>query len=108
MERLGPLPPVILAHAVSDDGCHLALLTTRLLEKTFYVLVDGKAGRQFEAISDSSLVFSPDGTHFAYTIKIGGKQLVVVDTLRGPEYDGIDCPAVFSRDGKRLATASDD
>lgn len=45
---------------------------------------------------------SPDGSRIAWNAKRGGKWLMVVNGLEGPEFDEIGLP-VFSPDGKSLA-----
>jgi len=72
------------------------------------IVVDGKATK---AVSPTDLLFSPDGSHFAY-VEGRDKRVVVVDGVqRVPalfSHDPADVPAafVFSQDGKHLAFAS--
>ena len=53
------------------------------------VVVDGKAGAQYDAIGQGSVLFSADGNHSAYVAHKGEKQLIVVDGQEGALYDGI-------------------
>jgi hypothetical protein len=72
------------------------------------IVVDGKATK---SVSPTDLLFSPDGSHFAY-VEGRDKRVVVLDgAQRVPAlflHDPADVPAafVFSQDGKHLAFAS--
>jgi hypothetical protein len=72
------------------------------------IVVDGKA---IKSVSPTDLLFSPDGSHFAY-VEGRDKRVVVLDGVqRVPSFfshDPADVPAafVFSQDGKHLAFAS--
>ena len=70
------------------------------------VVVDGVAGREYDAVGPGSLVFSPDSKRVAYTAYVKGKgQCIVIDQAEGTWHQGIphDGRAVFSPDSKRMA-----
>jgi hypothetical protein len=100
--RLGLLTEPILGKAMSQDGRHLAFVTSR--SDKMLVAVDARPGPEYDIIDRDSLVFSPDSRRLAYAAKRGQKEFVVVDTRPGPEYDIIGRDSlVFSPDSKRLA-----
>jgi hypothetical protein len=86
---------------------HLAY-EAMLGNKSFAVL-DGKPQPQYDTIG--TIMFSPDGGHFAYTAKsggqpkkTGGKWQVVIDGHVEPAFDSIDPTQIyFSADGKHWA-----
>ncbi|MGE5606449.1 MAG: hypothetical protein ACM3YE_12265, partial [Bacteroidota bacterium] len=53
------------------------------------VVVDGLAGRYYDAIGDNSLTFSPDGRNLVYSAKFGAKWLVTLDHNESRLFDGI-------------------
>jgi hypothetical protein len=86
---------------VSPDSTHLAYVATT--GNKWFVVVDGKAGKQYDDIGGYSLAFSPDSTHFGYAASRGNKWFVVLDGKEGKEYDFIAGGLVFSPDGRHLA-----
>jgi len=50
--------------------------------------VDGREGKKYDGIGESSPIFSPDGKRVAYWGKHGNKQLIVVDGVESQTYDG--------------------
>ncbi len=69
------------------------------------VIVDDKAGPEFDSIEEGSLVFSGDGKHLAYAIRRVKKPgfyeyHVVVDGQVSPGYKDIPGPPLFRLDGK--------
>jgi Tol biopolymer transport system component len=98
---------------VSRDVRHFACGTTKGQKR--YVVVDGEAGPEYDALGAPSLVFSPDSKRVAYAARKGAKWLVVVDGEAGPEYDGLaklsllvrlGGVGMFSPDGKHVAYAA--
>jgi len=63
--------------------------------------VDGHESAQYDGLS--ALIFSPDGKRVAYVAIKGQKQMVVVDSQEGTEYDGILGAIAFSPNGQRVA-----
>lgn len=47
-------------------------------------------------------MFSPDGSKVVYRAKQGGKEFIVVNDQRGPEFNNVGSP-VFSPDGEKMA-----
>jgi Tol biopolymer transport system component len=93
---------------VSPDGRHVAYVAAKGNKQ--FVIVDGQAGREYDAIDPGSLVFSPDGKRLAYVAArknraaTGGQtQFVVEGGKEGKGYDGIGLSSVrFSPDSKRV------
>jgi hypothetical protein len=54
----------------------------------WFVVVDGKEGKEYDGIVKGTPVFSPDSKHLAYMARRGGKWFVVIDGEEGKEYDG--------------------
>lgn len=57
-----------------------------------FVVVDGKPGPKYEQIDSPSLMFSPDGKHFTYTVVEDSGAFTVLDGKPGPKYDEIGGP----------------
>ena len=99
--RLWPLDvdALTLSLEVSGDGRHLAYVAAK--GRKSWVVVDGQAGAEYEAIE--SLKVSPDSKRVAYVVEKKGPdgrhrgELVVVDEQTGREYDRVDGP-IFSPD----------
>ncbi len=55
------------------------------------MVVDGAAGREYDAIAITNLRFSPSGQHLAYQVidAENDKSLVVIDGREGKRYDGV-------------------
>lgn len=103
IERLGLLPHISSPPVCSDDGRHVAYVTT-LQPGREAVAVDAKPGPAYVRIAKPSLGFSPDGQHIAYVARTGEKQSVVVDHKAIATYDGICTQPMFlSYDGTRMA-----
>lgn len=71
-----------------------------------FVVVDGKEGKEYDGVGQSSPVFSPDSAHFAYIAAQDNQQFVVLDGAEGKRYEAILGNPVFSPDGKHLAYAA--
>ncbi|MBN2352359.1 MAG: PD40 domain-containing protein [Spirochaetales bacterium] len=87
----------------SADDLHYAWAQVDKNGKVIAV-VDGRPGA-LESDEISAIVFSPDGSHYAYSARNGSKWRMVADGAPlGPEVDEIN-PAcvVYSPDGNRLA-----
>jgi Tol biopolymer transport system component len=101
---LGKIHPGIIVESltVSPDGKHFAYVARR--GGKWFVVVDGKEGKEYDEIGEGTPIFSPDSKHFAYVARRGGRWFVVVDGKEGKEYDGIGKGTlVFSPDSKHLA-----
>jgi hypothetical protein len=48
------------------------------------------------------LWISPNGEHLGYILKKDGKEAIVYDDVKGPDFDELSSVPVFSRDSKRL------
>lgn len=67
------------------------------------VVFDGKESRLYDSIMRDTPIFSPDGEHIIYAVKLGEKRFVVVDYTEQKSYDGIgEGTLVFSPDSKRF------
>ena len=53
------------------------------------VVVDGKEEKQYDAIVEGTLVFSPDSKRVAYGARAGSRVFVVMDGKEGNQYDAI-------------------
>jgi hypothetical protein len=54
------------------------------------VVVDGDEGKEYDAVRNDSLTFSPDSRRVAYSAAHGDKKwLVVVDEEESKEYEGL-------------------
>lgn len=111
---LGPVPTNFSQgrYYVSPDGQHIAI--DKPSGSRRIINVDGVDGEQFDSLgrpmdvgnkskplAAQVIIFSPNGTRFAYPIQRAGKDLVVVDQTT---YDfGSGSGFVFSPDSKRFA-----
>jgi hypothetical protein len=69
-----------------------------------FVVVDGKEGKEYDAIGKDSPIFSPDSRRVAYAARMGNKHFMVVDRMEQKSYDGIGGGSlIFSPDSKRVA-----
>ena len=62
------------------------------------VVVDGKAGPQYDGVGKEFLAFSPDSKHFAYDALKATQHILVVDDKPVMGYDVLGSPA-FNSDG---------
>jgi uncharacterized repeat protein (TIGR03803 family) len=76
----------------SPDGKHLAYIatTTGATGGKFVVVRDGKEEDAWETIDNSSLKFSPDSQHFAYTVRQGSYGYAIIDGQKSPGYGAIE------------------
>ena len=90
------------AFTFSPDGNRLAHPVTK--GPTWSVAVDGVEGGLYDSIG-TTIAFSPDSQHVAYTGRKGDKRVLVVDNKeQEEEYDAIlEGTPIFSPDGKRMA-----
>ena len=60
--------------------------------------------KDFGSVSKAGqrLWISPNGKHVAYILKRNGKESIVYDDVKGPDFDELSSNPVFSRDSKRL------
>ncbi|HEX5827209.1 MAG TPA: hypothetical protein VFY23_06790 [Candidatus Limnocylindrales bacterium] len=89
----------------SADGCHRAFIAVNGDDQ--FVVRDDTVEGPFEGTSGSvRLVFSDDGRHLAYGVKVGdGYQLRVDGEVRSAGAELAAIQPVFSPDGERLAWA---
>ena len=57
----------------------------------WFVVVDGKEGKQYDWVRVDTLIFSPDSTRLIYEAKKSNKVFVVLDEKEGRQYDSILC-----------------
>jgi roadblock/LC7 domain-containing protein len=70
-----------------------------------FVVVDGIEGKEYDAIGEGSLIFSPDSQKVAYSAQMSNKWFVVMGGIEGKEYDAIQ-GLIFCPDSKRVAYAA--
>ncbi|MCA9392887.1 MAG: PD40 domain-containing protein [Candidatus Omnitrophica bacterium] len=63
----------------SSDGKHYAAVCTNPASKAMYMLVDGKKQNEYQSVGTNNVFWTPDGSHFLYTISSGGRPFLVVD-----------------------------
>ncbi|MEO6995984.1 MAG: hypothetical protein ABI273_20440 [Lacunisphaera sp.] len=96
------------------DGCRLGLAITNSVHSgNLHVLIDGKAVEGYDDVAWHSLVFSPNGKHFAFVANKDGKKMCVRDGVAGRAYEqigryGTDSGQAlsFSPDGLHLGYAA--
>ncbi|MGD0233223.1 MAG: hypothetical protein ABSC55_01660 [Syntrophorhabdales bacterium] len=87
---------------VSPDGTRLAYGAKA--GNKWFVVVDGKEGKQYDIIMEGTPLFSPDSKRVAYVAEMGGKCFVVLDEKEEKQYDLImEGTPIFSPDSKRVA-----
>lgn len=91
------------SEVVSKDGCHLAYVAIK--EDKEFVVVDGRPGPKFDRVEAKSLVFSPDGSRFAYWAWVhkGEPCQVVVDEQASLAGSGLLWGPLFGPGGRRIA-----
>lgn len=98
--------------ALSPRGTRSACVAATEAGRTFkgalgnaFVVVDGRAGPEFDRVDTSTIVFSPDGTRFAYEKgsfgPAGEQQAIVVDHSAGEGYGSVR-KALFSPDSRHV------
>ncbi len=63
----------------SPDGKHYAVACMNDASRAAFMVVDGKAGEEFQSVTDSLVTWTPDGSKFIYTAVNGGRNFVVVN-----------------------------
>ncbi|HEX2854426.1 MAG TPA: hypothetical protein VHO24_14410 [Opitutaceae bacterium] len=94
----------------SPDGKHYALRCRNPEARSFFVIIDGKKGSEYQSVADK-FFWSPDSSKVAYQISSSGRNFVVVNTEEFPV--GLVSsltrdPIVFARSGGRYAFSSMD
>jgi len=92
--------------AFSPNGKHVAYLARwgQGPRGTYRVVIDGRAGPEYEAKWVTGPIFSPDSRHTAYVGSRDGRQFVVLDGKELEPHDGVDAIRLhFSPDSQRLA-----
>jgi len=92
----------------TSNGLHVAAVVPTT-DKKCSVWLDGEEGQAYDQIrnvtrgvyKERDLMFSPDGKRLAYTARNGNKWFMVVDGVKGEEYDGLREP-YFSMDSKHV------
>ena len=100
--------------AETADGCRVGLaITNSARSSNLHVLIDGKPVGGYDDVAWHSLVFSPNGKHFAFVAKKDGKMVCVRDGVAGRAYEqigryGTDSGQAlsFSPDGLHLGYAA--
>lgn len=94
----------------SPDGKHYALRCRNPEARSFFMILDGKKGNEYQAIADS-VSWSPDSAKVIYSITSSGRNFVVVNTEEFPvQMVGSlsRSPFVFAKTGSRYAFSSGD
>ncbi|MBU0620868.1 MAG: hypothetical protein KJ795_03375 [Gammaproteobacteria bacterium] len=98
----------------SPDSKHVAYVVASQPDGggDYFVVLDGQEGKRYNAKNYNAkkihldyVVFSPDGNHIAYPVRLGGygsDWIVVCDSKESRRYQGVGLLA-FSPDGSRLA-----
>ncbi len=94
----------------SPDGKRWALRCRNPEAKSFFVIIDGKKGTEYQSVSDK-FFWSPDSTKVIYQIASSGRQFVVVNTEEFPVAmvsSNARDPVVFAKTGSRYGFSSTD
>ncbi|MDP3073458.1 MAG: hypothetical protein Q8N18_24415 [Opitutaceae bacterium] len=94
----------------SPDGKRWALRCRNSEAKSFFVIIDGKKGTEYQSVADK-FFWSPDSTKVIYQITSSGRQFVVVNTEEFPVAmvsSNARDPIVFPKVGSRYAFSSTD
>lgn len=67
----------------SPDGKHYALRCKNPEAKSFFMILDGKKGNEYQSVGDK-VYWTPDSSKAIYTITSGGRNFVVVNTEEFP------------------------
>jgi hypothetical protein len=67
----------------SPDGKHWALRCKNVEARSFFVIIDGKKGNEYQTIADT-FYWTPDSSKVLYQISSGGRNFVVVNTEEFP------------------------
>lgn len=67
----------------SPDGKHWALRCRNPEAKSFFVVIDGKKGNEYQTVADK-MYWTPDSSKVIYAISSGGRNFVVVNTEEFP------------------------
>jgi Tol biopolymer transport system component len=94
----------------SPDGKHYALLCKNVEARSFFVIIDGKKGQEYQSVANK-FSWSPDSSKVVYHIGSSGRNFVVVNTEEFPV--GLvgslsRDPIVFSKKGGHYAFSSTD
>lgn len=106
-ERIAPWPAGHAAEGCTVSGHMFTLIEEPEIGVRF--VWDGVPGGSMQGIAQardgSTLVWSDDGAHVAFTGVRGGKQLVVRDGVEGPAFESVSGSVrpTFSPEGGRLA-----
>jgi Tol biopolymer transport system component len=73
-------PDVVIGPIFSTDSSRVAYAAWKTDEK-LVVVVDGRESNEYDDIGRDSIVFSPQGTHLAFTARSGSRWFVVVDNV---------------------------
>lgn len=90
----------------SPDGKHYALRCRNPGAKSFFMIIDGKKGNEYQGISDK--VTSPDSSKVIYQIVSGGRNFVVVNTEEFSVQSIGTAGAAMAEKGNRYAFTSGD
>ncbi|MEO5958711.1 MAG: hypothetical protein ABIR80_06320, partial [Opitutaceae bacterium] len=95
----------------SPDGKHWALRCMNPEAKSFFVIIDGKKGNEYQSVADK-FYWSPDSTKAIFQIGSSGRQFVVVNNTEEFPVAAVSSnardPIVFAKVGSRYGFSSTD
>jgi hypothetical protein len=68
----------------SADGKHYAVSCINAQSRAAFMVVDGKAGEEYQSVTDSLVKWTPDGSKVIYTVVSGGRNFIVVNNEAFP------------------------
>ncbi|MBZ0165242.1 MAG: hypothetical protein K8I00_00445 [Candidatus Omnitrophica bacterium] len=68
----------------SADGTHYAAACTNAAANSMFMVVDGKPQTEYQTVTTDKVFWTPDGSHFMYTIVSAGRQFLVIDGEEHP------------------------
>jgi len=100
-DKKGPEFDSVDGLVFSHDGKRVAYAAQQ--GNKYFVVIDGQKGQGFSYVRDP--IFSSDGNKVAYSARDDtiSKWLIVVDGVKGREFDGAVVAPVFSPDGSKVA-----
>lgn len=68
----------------SADGSHYAAACVNAAAKSMYMVVDGKPQTEYQTVTTDKVFWTPDGSHFFYSIVSAGRPFLVIDGKEHP------------------------